>query len=336
MVDKQNLSEATPGRLDWIDAAKGAMILLVVFAHAWRGLNLHGIVPSELFSAVDRRIYAFHMPTFFVLSGWFFISSLERKPLSDFFQSRVLRLLWPMALWTYMFLSVKVFAGSYANRPASWSDLLILPVPGIFHMWFLWALFLLSIGFSFLKLCSKNGRIPDTALLVPVVVTFVIQFVPLSDVANRWIGSTIHYAPFFLIGVIFGRIIPLHRTPPVLGVLAAFVFVLILSALPFVAEFTSAFLISLSLTISVLVVLSCYGPVTGSWTGKSLAALGVVSMPIFLAHTIFSASLREALLAIGVDSLWLHISLGTIIGIAGPILLLHVSRRLNLARILGL
>lgn len=45
-------------RLDWLDAAKGLGIILVVIGHAWTS------------GAVRDTIYAFHMPLFFLLAGY--------------------------------------------------------------------------------------------------------------------------------------------------------------------------------------------------------------------------------------------------------------------------
>jgi len=311
------------------------MIVLVVFGHAWRGLASHGSMTGELFSAVDNRIYAFHMPTFFALSGWFFISSLERKPLFEFYQSRVLRLFVPMVLWTYIFLATKALAGQYTNAPIGWGEVLVSPIPGMLHMWFLWALLVLSVVFSFLKLFSKEGRITDTAVWFAVALVVVVQFIPLTDVANDWVGEAIRNAPFFLIGLISGRMIPLHQMPPVFRALAVLVFTLILVALPFLQGFASPFLVSFSLTVCVLVVVAGYGAETESRIGKFLIMLGIASMPIFLAHTIFSASMREAFFAIGLDNLWFHIALGTIVGIAGPLVLMRLVRGYKVARVFG-
>ncbi|OYW86650.1 MAG: hypothetical protein B7Z20_06965, partial [Sphingobium sp. 32-64-5] len=47
------------GRLDWVDAAKGLGIILVVIGHVWTS------------GAVRDTIYAFHMPLFFLLAGYF-------------------------------------------------------------------------------------------------------------------------------------------------------------------------------------------------------------------------------------------------------------------------
>jgi fucose 4-O-acetylase-like acetyltransferase len=55
-------------RLEWVDAAKGLGIIAVVIAHVWtRG-------------PVRDFIYAFHMPLFFLLSGYMF----RAKPMGDF------------------------------------------------------------------------------------------------------------------------------------------------------------------------------------------------------------------------------------------------------------
>jgi fucose 4-O-acetylase-like acetyltransferase len=311
------------------------MILLVVVGHAWRGLTSDGIVPAHHFEAVDSRIYAFHMPAFFALSGWFFLASLESRTPKDFYRGRVLRLFWPMVIWTYIFLGTKAMAGQYANSPIGWEDVFVVPIPGVMHLWFLWALLVLSLGFSALKLFSSGGRIPDGALWGATVVVVAIQFVPLSDFGIHWIGSAVRHAPFFVLGMICGRVLELHRTPVILRYLAALALVAILAALPVLDGVASAPVIAMLLTVCVLVVFSGFGPTAGNWPGRILVAMGVASMPIFLAHTIFSASLREALLLAEVDDLLTHMLLGTVVGIGGPMILWHVANRLRLVRVLG-
>jgi fucose 4-O-acetylase-like acetyltransferase len=69
--------------------------------------------------------------------------------------------------------------------------------------------------------------------------------------------------------------------------------------------------------------------------GRVLCALGSASMAIYLLHTFFSAFLRELLLAISVNSIAIHIGLGTVIGLIGPLILLQIARRTNTTRGLG-
>src|SRR5262249_26319087 len=65
-------------RVQWVDAARGLAILLVVFGHAAGGL----IDASGSDSALPLRylflgVYTFHMPVFFFLSGLFVEQRLE-------------------------------------------------------------------------------------------------------------------------------------------------------------------------------------------------------------------------------------------------------------------
>lgn len=46
------------GRIAWVDIAKGLGIFLVVLGHTYRK------------NPVQNWIYSFHMPLFFILSGW--------------------------------------------------------------------------------------------------------------------------------------------------------------------------------------------------------------------------------------------------------------------------
>lgn len=53
-------------RLNWVDAAKGWGMILVVFGHVWRGLISPGVlVQDSFFVRVDSFVYAVHMPLFF-------------------------------------------------------------------------------------------------------------------------------------------------------------------------------------------------------------------------------------------------------------------------------
>jgi fucose 4-O-acetylase-like acetyltransferase len=319
-------------RVDWIDGAKGVMIVLVVFGHAWRGLHSAGLIAPDLFAAVDARIYAFHMPVFFALSGWFFLPSLERQSVPGFLRRRALRLFWPMVLWTYVFLGTKVLAGSFANSPAGLADLMVSPVPGVAHFWFLWALLLLNLAFLAVKPAIRDGRVPGWLFGGLALVVAGLQVLPLPGGLAGWIGNAVANAPFFLLGLVAGQYGARLAIGPGLRLLAAAIFGAGLAAWPALSASGPDLIWSLILTVSALVLLSCPAPAP---LARAFTALGAASMAIYLAHTIFSAALREALLVLGVEALTPQIILGTLIGIAGPLFLLWVARRTRTVRILG-
>ena len=66
------INDPHTGRVNWIDAAKGTGIILVVIGHTLRGLESANILSFVGdFGRVDAAIYAFHMPLMFMLSGLF-------------------------------------------------------------------------------------------------------------------------------------------------------------------------------------------------------------------------------------------------------------------------
>lgn len=62
------------GRIQWIDALKGFAILLVVFAHVAERYYKFDLVPTatHMFKTIYNVVYSFHMPLFFIISGFLF------------------------------------------------------------------------------------------------------------------------------------------------------------------------------------------------------------------------------------------------------------------------
>ncbi|MCC9089655.1 MULTISPECIES: acyltransferase family protein [Bacillus] len=153
-------------RLDWVDAAKGIGILLVVMAHV--------PIPDSL----KQFIYSFHMPLFFLLSGMMFRSS--SRPAMSFIQKKAKSLLLPylyFSIITYVFwFSVTRF---FAFKGQTDIDPFV-PFTGIFisnadearlthnpAIWFLTTLFLVEILFFFMHRLTKGK--PAALILLTVL-----------------------------------------------------------------------------------------------------------------------------------------------------------------------
>ena len=63
------------GRIRWVDVFKGILILLVIFGHAVQGVaadaTLATNVQHDSIKLAKDFVYGFHMPAFFVASGFF-------------------------------------------------------------------------------------------------------------------------------------------------------------------------------------------------------------------------------------------------------------------------
>ena len=69
---------------------------------------------------------------------------------------------------------------------------------------------------------------------------------------------------------------------------------------------------------------------------QSLAFLGVVSLSIYVMHTMFSETIRILLIQTGTFNLAAHLFLGVSFGVIGPVLVYLWLRRVRLLRVVGL
>lgn len=129
-------------RLTLFDLAKGLAIILVVYGHGLRGLVDAGLVaPYSPLRVSDYFIYTFHMPVFFVVSGWLF--NAQDKPAAPFWRSRLLTIVYPYFLWSILQLGAQLLlAGSGAvNHHFDLDRMLMIGWWPVAPFWFLYALF---------------------------------------------------------------------------------------------------------------------------------------------------------------------------------------------------
>lgn len=100
------MSEGNKDRILWVDAAKGLGVYLVVLGHLW-----YVCVPE----IVNQAIYAFHMPLFFILSGFVFNTGRKSGDLLGFVSTKAKRLLVPTAMYIILFVIIYV--------PLKWNEL---------------------------------------------------------------------------------------------------------------------------------------------------------------------------------------------------------------------
>lgn len=320
-------------RVPWVDVAKGLGIVLVVVGHVFRGLDEFGLTGDRaMFLAVDRLIYAFHMPLFFFLAGLFFPHGVVGQTPPSFVWHRILRLVNPLILWGYAFALVKIAVGDLANSPEGWGALLASPLPPRWHLWFLWALFVIQIGCLLLR--PLLMRLHDTRPVWTVALCIATIAYLLPELrASPWIAGAVSGAPFFLMGALLGQ---RSLSPPVwLAVPAVAVFLFAeLAALVLNRTHLLDLTIASAAVLSLVLALSALQSRMGILQ-RGFSAFGRASMPIFLVHVFFTAGLRIVLAKFGVDDLATHLVLGTAAGLVGPLALYHLLCRTGHARLAG-
>lgn len=326
-------------RLEWIDIAKGIGIILVVVGHAGRGLSgaelpdRNGFLPL-----MDQTIYAFHMPLFFMLSG---ITFGMRPPnsIQASLVKRPQRLVYTLIIWTYAFLAMQALAGSSSNSGGSWQNILQAPLPPFAHFWFLWALLINSVTFAVLRIAFRpilsEIKFWSSAIIASGAINFVVD---LPQQIVPWFALALNYSLVFAIGGLIGASPLVRAVPSVkIALLGSFLFIssllMILSINPPINQTISGIFISIFLIIPVISISNRFGK---SPAGRALAFLGIISLAVYVMHTMFSAVMRIFLMKAGYTDLTVHLVLGVLIGITGPFIFYLAARRLNILRVTGL
>ena len=129
-----------------ITIAKGIGILLVVLGHALKQTGVSNVPRNALISI----IYSFHMPLFFVLSGFVSVKILQYSKMTEYInyiKSRATRLLIPYFVMGILYMPLKYFMSRFAINPYDFSQSwkLILGDNPNTTMWFLYTLFWVSV-----------------------------------------------------------------------------------------------------------------------------------------------------------------------------------------------
>lgn len=142
-----------------INIYKGIGIILVVLGHALKQTG----VTNTLFDIMLSVIYSFHMPLFFVASGFVSVKLLDftkNKERITYIKSRAVRLLVPYFAVGIFYMPIKFVLSRFAVNPYDFSSawkILIGENPNTV-LWFLYTLFWISVICA-LVLNRKNLKV---------------------------------------------------------------------------------------------------------------------------------------------------------------------------------
>ncbi|MCW2815772.1 MAG: hypothetical protein JWN84_3227 [Nocardioides sp.] len=98
MSATSTVAVGTRVRLDWMDAARGLAIVLVLFGHSIGVPINQGLESPDVLSWVRGFFQPFRMPLLLFLSGLLLVRALEKSP-RRFLQGKWQAILWPFLLW---------------------------------------------------------------------------------------------------------------------------------------------------------------------------------------------------------------------------------------------
>lgn len=193
-----------------MDIARGIGIFLVVLGHSFPDNKFNN---NPFYTYIYKFIYSFHMPLFFIVSGFFaykIYNILNLSQYSKYIYGKFKRLMIPYFAISLIAIPIKLYMNRYAARPIELNnlivDVLLYPAgngtashPGtpIQYFWFIYTLFFI---FAVIPLLNK---IP---LKLVLIITAVLNVMPLKQMPLFYAWGIIHYSFYIYLGIYFNRI----------------------------------------------------------------------------------------------------------------------------------
>jgi fucose 4-O-acetylase-like acetyltransferase len=330
----QSSSCLSSQRVAFVDVAKGLLIILVVFGHAWRAVFNNGILHNaQIYHFIDDLIYAFHMPAFFLLAGLFALKT-KKQSVGEFVGKKLRTIVYPYFLWSIIQSLVQLVMSGGTTSTITITDILKIPIAPVMQFWFLYALFFVFLFFILVRQCTASPiiflvwglllfvMVRSNCIPLPLPVIYLANyfiyfaagiFLAKSVVSGGWyeIGSS------RLFGMLFIALIFVSFVPWIKRALVPDFFVWM------------AFFLAIPGIVLVLAVASLM-EVAAVRASDSLSLLGKHSLEIFVVHTICSAGFRIAAFKfVGINNLSIHLIGAVVAGIVCPMFLVYVAERLR-------
>lgn len=192
-------------RYNELDLMKGIGIILVYLGHSF---NLKGLVGNSIYSYLWNIIYSFHMPLFFLISG-FLMNNGKEIQLKKYYIHKIKRILIP-----YFFINLIDFFPRtlFPNLVNSKFDIMRVFFYGTKITWFIYTLFMIFMIFPFLE---KYILKKDRYYLFGIILILVNYFKVFSKIEIFSINVVVGYLLYFYIGYI---IRPIYKNKVVNGV----------------------------------------------------------------------------------------------------------------------
>lgn len=296
-------------RIDWLDSLKGFAMLLVIIGHCLSGYISAGMFNSitHIIKYIYWLIYSFHMPLFFVLSGYAFSASLSYKK----WKTRALEIFLIYWIWSIIQFLVKFGLGGNVNMPVHLTDLFALIYKPIPPYWYLYDLVVFVVVAAFVIKRQFNS-------LCTCVVTFAISLISWYFVPNLGeISSCLYYFYFFYLGIhicessLVGKFSRYHA----LFCLIA----LILAGCLHISNKNSFFEDYIWTTLFSMFLISLFSNLTYLKENVLLQKIGYYSLPIYVIHCFITAGIRIVFFKFGVSNIMLYIIPSIVLSVLIPI-----------------
>lgn len=306
-----------------VDKLKGYACFLVLFGHVIMGIRLSGIAIPSFFQGVEQFIWSFHVALFLFLSGVVYRITGEwrgKKTKLRFLLHKLLSLGVPYVVFSAIYIAINSLVGS-TNTQSSLSDILTIWRTPVAQYWFLYALFFLFCIWAALSGVVKNW-------LITLLVVAIGYLAPLLGLSLGCFDVVFSSALAFGTGTFVTlSILTKPSTPVKCAVIFTHLVLGILCVITGTIEkpLVKELMLLLGIWSSILLIslLQDVKPIS-----RFLTFVNRYSFQIYLLHTIFTAGTRILLLRLGIAQWYLHVLLGTVLGLACSVVAAELANRI--------
>lgn len=305
---------AVKTREKWVDDVKVIACILVVLGHFFQSMTKANILPeNDLYGWFNTTIYYFHVPLFFICSGYLYQKYSRVNSVSSWYKNvakKALALGVPYATFTTAtWVLKKLFSSSVNDQIGGlWDTLFLHPTAPYWYLYALFFIFLVSPTFNSVK-----------AAAVGVVVALAAKSLILTGggYSVYAVSTVLSNEIWFVFGMSICAFNVQLKGRKVQGMICGVLFI-ILSIMVYTAEISSSavsFVMGLLACVAVIMMVAGFE----EKFGRGMEFIAKYTMPIFLMHTLFAAPLRSVLMKVGIENAVVHVVLGLGISFAGPI-----------------
>lgn len=301
-------------REKWVDDVKVIACILVVLGHFFQSMTKAGIITAgNLYFWFNTTIYYFHVPLFFICSGYLYqkyskVNSFMSWKKNVLKKALVLGVPY-IAFSTCTWILKTVFSTSVNDPIGGLGDTLLLhPTSPYWYLYVLFFIFVVTPTFN-------NVKMAAIGMIVAIIAKLIIL---IGEIEIYAVSSLLANEIWFVLGMSIVAFDLQIRGKKLQGTVIGLLF-LGLSIAVYIVNLNNlvvSFTLGLMACAAMILLVAHFE----EQFGKMMAFLSRYSMPIFLMHTLFAAPLRSILLKAGITNAVVHVIFGLGISFMGPII----------------
>lgn len=318
-------------RIEWLDSLKGFAIFLVVVGHVVLGYLRAGTFPEYQWSLqlTHDLIYSFHMPLFFLISGFLYKLTWSKKNTGILINiiNKFLNLIPMYLLFSVVFWISKYYASLYGNIQMSdfftFSDLMHIYIAPLSYLWFLYVLIWL---FVFVPLFESLFK----PLVIFITFLLLYLFLPPVEGIFKVVNSIIYGGVYFTLGsVIYTYYESIKNIISKNLLIVGLISILMASiSFPYITDHTALKFVCALGASSFLAIL--FFKLKDRKLINFWNICGRYSLGIYILHLYFSGPLRTVFKNLSIDNIIVVIVLSCIISTIIPIFIVMFFDRFKI------